>query len=216
MVVLRGRSNLAPLGILSFGQIRAYDTLPDPKRYARHPDFTQLKALYEQLPFMSEENMRRWARVFCVMSEFIADSALQEIRRKGWIRDVFEHIEMSLNRPITLQEIAAVSGKSRSFVTHNFSERFGAPLRRYVNERRIARARELLRGGLSVKDVSSSVGFDDRYCFTKMFKKIAGVPPGRFAAKEAQGGGKAQGLTPLHAERKRKLRRKVLSYAPRP
>ena len=179
MIVLRGQ-NMETLGILAFGQIRAYDSLPNPKRYARHPNATKLKAYYRQLPFMGEETVRSWARVFEVMSGFIADRALLEIRQKDWARDAFDYIEKNVGRPVTLQEIAQIGGKSRSFVTHNFSKCFGAPFRRYVNERRIAKARELLRGGLSVKEVSSSMGFNDRYCFTKVFKKLAGVPPGRF------------------------------------
>ena len=180
MIILRGQS-MVPLGVLCFGQVRAYDSLPDLKRYACHPNATQLMAYYRQLPFMNEETVKRWARVFSVVSGFIADNALLEVGQEGWARKVFEYVEMSLNRPITLQQIADVSGKSRSFVTHNFSQRFGVPFRRYVNERRIARAKALLSGGVSVKDVSSEMGFSDRYCFTKVFKQLAGVPPARFS-----------------------------------
>jgi len=183
MSVLRGHSS-APLGVLVFGQVRAFDSLPDPERYARHRNARKLRALYRHLPSMSGESVQRWARVFSVVGGFIADSALQEIRQDGWARAVFNYVEANVNRPISLQEIARVSGKSRSFLTHNFSRRFGGSLRRYLNERRVARAKELLADGLSIKEVSSGMGFNDRYVFTKMFKKVAGVSPGKFARKK--------------------------------
>lgn len=182
MIVMRGRDG-TPMGVLIFGQLRTRKELPNPRLYARRNDAARLKRLYRKLPPMSAESARQWARVFAVVGRFIVDSALQEMRREGWARTAFDYIEANMDRPVSLPEVAAACGKSRSFLTHNFARRFGMPFRRYMNGRRIARAKELLVEGLPIKEVSTRMGFGDRYVFTRLFTKATGVSPGRFARK---------------------------------
>ena len=50
---------------------------------------------------------------------------------------------------------------------------------------RVARARELLRGGLPLADAAHAVGFADQAHMTRVFKQVYGSTPGVFRKASA-------------------------------
>ena len=52
--------------------------------------------------------------------------------------------------------------------------------RRLLRNWRVARARELLRGGLPLADAAHAVGFADQAHMTQVFKRVYGSTPGVF------------------------------------
>lgn len=59
------------------------------------------------------------------------------------------------------------------------------PLRSYLRNLRLTKAREMLKNGQSVKETAQQAGFYDEFHFAKAFKKEFGFPPGRLT-REAQ------------------------------
>jgi AraC-like DNA-binding protein len=51
----------------------------------------------------------------------------------------------------------------------------------YLEHLRIARAKELLAIGVPLVDAARSTGFGDQSHFTRRFKQVVGLPPGRYA-----------------------------------
>lgn len=97
------------------------------------------------------------------------------------LRRVVDYIEAHLADDISLRDLAVQTGLS----THHFGEAFkastGTSPHRYLVERRIRRAKELLLGAeQSIAEIAISVGFASHSHFTDNFRKLTGTTPSRF------------------------------------
>lgn len=97
------------------------------------------------------------------------------------LRRVVDYIEAHLADEISLRDLAAQAGLS----THHFGEAFkastGTSPHRYLVERRIRRAKELLLGPeQSIAEIAISVGFASHSHFTDNFRRLTGTTPSRF------------------------------------
>ncbi|MBI5663691.1 MAG: DNA-binding response regulator [Nitrospirae bacterium] len=79
---------------------------------------------------------------------------------------------------IKLSHAAREAGMSVSCFERKFKEKTGKTFVRYVNELRVAKAKDILKeDGVSMNDVAFACGFTNQFHFTRTFKKIAQVPP---------------------------------------
>jgi len=97
------------------------------------------------------------------------------------LRRVVDYMEAHLAEDISLRDLATLAGLS----THHFGEAFKTSTstspHRYLIERRIRRAKELLLGAdRSIAEIAVSVGFASHSHFTDNFRKLTGTTPSRF------------------------------------
>lgn len=96
----------------------------------------------------------------------------------AYARQGGEWIQQNYSHPITVEEVAAQVGVSRSYLFRAFQEVFQLSPREYLSQLRIQRACQLLRHSpLSVRAVATSVGFEDHYYFSRAFRQAMGVTP---------------------------------------
>ncbi|MCJ8012099.1 AraC family transcriptional regulator [Paenibacillus sp. KQZ6P-2] len=101
--------------------------------------------------------------------------------REGYIRKSIEYIESSYSQKVTVLDIARSVGLDRTYLSGLFKDKFGVSLQNFLLEYRMNRATELLGNSeLSVSDVSRSVGYNDPFLFSKMFKKVVGSSPKQY------------------------------------
>lgn len=94
------------------------------------------------------------------------------------LRAVRAWVEENLAGEITLDDLAAAAGMSRFHFARAFRAATGLSPWRYVTERRVARARELLLGGdLPVGTIAAAVGFATASHFSQAFRAITGEAP---------------------------------------
>jgi AraC family transcriptional regulator len=94
-----------------------------------------------------------------------------------------ELIESRLGADLSLAEVAEVCELSVAQFARAFKRSTGLPPYRYLLERRLERAGELLLfSQLPLADVAISCGFADQSHFTKAFQKRVGTSPGSFRA----------------------------------
>jgi AraC family transcriptional regulator len=90
-------------------------------------------------------------------------------------------IESRLEADLTLQELAAEIGYSRSHFLRMFRAATGLTPHRYVLQRRIERARRLLReADISIAEVAYSCGFSSQAHLTLAFRKESGLTPAEY------------------------------------
>lgn len=97
------------------------------------------------------------------------------------LRRVTEFIEAQLDADLGLADLARQVGLS----THHFGQAFkastGVPPHRYVLQRRLVRAEELLLSSkLPVAEIGAAVGFSSQSHLTYQFRKLTGTTPSRF------------------------------------
>jgi AraC family transcriptional regulator len=90
-------------------------------------------------------------------------------------------IEEFLAQDIGLIDMAAVAGYSPDHFSRCFRETFGVSPYRYLLNRRVERAKTMLRDrSLSIATVASACGFAGQSHLNAVFKRIAGTTPGKY------------------------------------
>ena len=90
-----------------------------------------------------------------------------------------ELIEVGLEGKLTVQELAAALGLSAGFFSRPFKAAVGKAPHVYIIERRIARARMLLRDARSLSSVAFAAGFASHAHMASTFRNRLGASPGQ-------------------------------------
>jgi AraC-like DNA-binding protein len=89
-------------------------------------------------------------------------------------------IDKHFSDRIDLDKIAREAHLSKFHFVRLFKTTYGRTPHQYLIEKRMEKAKEFLKKGLSVSDVCISIGFESIPSFTRIFKKIKGTTPARF------------------------------------
>lgn len=96
----------------------------------------------------------------------------------GELQQIMQYVRNHVTRPLSLDELSQFSGKSASTVTRMFRRNLNCTPNQWIQSYRIELACRLLRTSrLLVAEVGRSVGIDDQYYFSKLFKKMTGTSP---------------------------------------
>jgi len=108
------------------------------------------------------------------------DGVLPQARLRAVVESIEEHL---VNTP-TLEQMAAVAGRSPYHFARQFKAATGMSPHQYVIARRVERAKELLQGrcNLTLVQIAVRTGFADQSQLIRHFKRFVGVTPGRFSA----------------------------------
>ncbi len=87
------------------------------------------------------------------------------------------YIERNYAGHITVDDIAAHVGISRSHLYRVFVKHMSLSPNEYVARFRVAKACALLSSPLSVSEVAGSVGFEDPLYFSRVFRRLKGLSP---------------------------------------
>lgn len=111
---------------------------------------------------------------------FRAGNSKQMEYREKFI-DVCNYISAHYTEDLTLDQMADRCGFSKYHFTRLFKQFANVSFYKYLNQKRIARAEQLLIDpSVSITDVSISCGFSSLSAFIRMFKIIKGCTPSQF------------------------------------
>ncbi len=92
--------------------------------------------------------------------------------------DIHRVVEENYTSPISLEELAYLSGRSLSSFKRDFQSIYNTTPARWIREKRLSKARQMLQTSrMSVADVAYSLGFENPTHFSRIFKQQYGVPP---------------------------------------
>lgn len=87
-------------------------------------------------------------------------------------------LDDNYHQPLRVDSLARLCNYSYDYFRHMFKQEFGRSIQSYIMEKRLTRAKELLRStDHSVLDISMECGFSNAGQFSTMFKKSFGVTP---------------------------------------
>jgi AraC-like DNA-binding protein len=93
-------------------------------------------------------------------------------------------LEQELTKHYSLYELARKAGLNRFKLTYGFRLLYGNSIYRYLKEKRMARAIELLYfEEMAVKEVSYACGFTNPHNFSTAFRQFYGCTPLEFRRK---------------------------------
>lgn len=96
------------------------------------------------------------------------------------IRAARERLDAAPTAPVSLAELASLSGVSRFQLLRGFAREVGITPHAYLIQSRARLARALLASGLPIADAAAEAGFADQSHLTRAFARQFGITPGRF------------------------------------
>jgi AraC-like DNA-binding protein/ligand-binding sensor protein len=115
--------------------------------------------------------------------------SFQGIRHASALRRAERFIWDNYTRKISLQEIADASGLSAPYFSTVFKDEMGENLSNYLNRLRVEKAAVMLaETDLPLNEIAGICGFEDQSWFSKIFKGITGISPGKYRENGGNGG----------------------------
>ncbi len=100
--------------------------------------------------------------------------------RQAELDRLCDYIDAHLAAPLSLEDLARAVGMGPWTLSRLLRQAVASSPYRFVIDRRVARARELVRAGkLPLKDVAAATGFSDQAHLTRMMRARLGVTPGQ-------------------------------------
>ena len=97
------------------------------------------------------------------------------------MKAALDYIEHHLNEHIKSEDAADAAGFSRYHFQRIFKKETGLGIYEYIQRRRLSKAASLLLyTDMPVIDIALYFCFDSQEAFTRAFKRIYGIPPGRY------------------------------------
>lgn len=97
------------------------------------------------------------------------------------ILDAMSYIQLNLHRDLTVNGLAEIANQHPDYFSRLFHEHTGERPLQYIHEKRIERAQYLMvTTQMPLSDVAAQVGFENVFYFSKIFKKVTGMPPGKY------------------------------------
>ena len=95
-----------------------------------------------------------------------------------FVRSITSYVREHLTEEINIDNMADELFISRSYLSSKFKKETGITLSQYIQEQRIKKAQELLKGSnKSILEISTILGFSSQGYFQNVFKKIVGMTP---------------------------------------
>lgn len=167
---------------------------------ALHPAVSVRDSHIENIAWMlKDETLAGYPRVTLWLETAAHSIALRLLRRsfdssrppplsarslpKWRLRRVCDYIETNLDQDLSLTELAATAGFSVPHFKVLFRGSMGLPVHRYVVERRVERARQLIvNGECSMTNIAHEVGFSHLSHMIRSVHRVLGISPAEIVA----------------------------------
>lgn len=98
---------------------------------------------------------------------------------KNTVKEIERYLIANYNKPVTHEMLAARFGFVPSYISKTFRKYKGVSPSEFITRYRISKAKEIMdsRPDVLVRDVAETVGYNNQYYFSKIFKKETGLWP---------------------------------------
>ena len=98
-----------------------------------------------------------------------------------YVEFIKEYIAVNYMHEVLLSDLASVAHISRSHLSTLFRKEVGCTFPQYLSQFRISKAKDIMKiSNMKLNEVADMAGYKDYAHFSKVFKKITGVPPERY------------------------------------
>ena len=144
------------------------------------------KYLIQINSFKTVEEMTFWlSKIMARFTDCVFN--LTNVKHVDVIYRAVDYVKRNYMKKITLEEVASYVYLSPSYFSKIFKEEMGRNFNSYLNHIRIEMSKRLLLDdSVVLVDVSNIVGYEDQSYFSKVFKKLTGVSPGKYRESRGQ------------------------------
>lgn len=143
-----------------------------------------LKSLDELIKISSKQKLTSKVKLQIQTTLFLRElftdyNYKKELPEKDFTLEISKFISEHYMDEITLSSLSERYGEKSNRISYLFNKYLNIRPIDYLIKYRMAVAYQLLNEGLSVKEVSKKIGYNDEFYFSRLFKKSFGVTPSK-------------------------------------
>lgn len=118
--------------------------------------------------------------LYLILSSIVDKSPLVKNTSNSteYVKEAITYIKKNFDQPITISDISANLSLDRKYFSKIFKRELQMSPHEYLINYRLTRACELMRTtNLSIAEIATTVGYDNQFSFSRVFKKYKGVSP---------------------------------------
>jgi len=116
------------------------------------------------------------------------DRAAEPVALAAWrLKRVLDHVDSHLHEDLDMSGLAAVAGLSVRHFTRGFAAEMGQTPHRWLMQRRVDRACELLKRSVELTQIAEECGFAGPSHFSRVFKQRVGHSPKQWLNRQRLG-----------------------------
>lgn len=145
-------------------------------------NFNYLKEINQ---FRTIEPLCLWlTKIMVRFIDFVFD--LEKVKHADAIYKSIQYIQEHYMEKVSLDEVAREVYLSSAYFSKIFKEEMKISFKNYLNTLRIDKSKQLLgNSDIQLIDIAGMVGYEDQSYFSKVFKKLSGISPGKY--RESRG-----------------------------
>lgn len=169
------------VGYMMFGQITDIKDKSELRKMADGLNQKYgLSADISGIKFRSRRQIVAAAKILEICTEYIILKEMITPENDRIIKLAKEYIKEKLSEELNIDEICAYCGCGRTKLYKMFKSECGMGIAGYISEKRLSRARRLLKStDFTVAEIAAECGFCDYNYFSRVYKKRYGVSPRR-------------------------------------
>lgn len=122
-----------------------------------------------------------WNMVRSIPDKYLSQSFKRSFKVRSFSNNLLHVFSDNYNKNLTVGMIANLLNMSKRSLSYYCEDYFNDSPARLFSKYRIEKASELLeKTDLSVKEVSSTIGFDNQFHFTRIFKRFNDISPSEY------------------------------------
>ncbi|WP_300598873.1 helix-turn-helix domain-containing protein [Niabella sp.] len=122
--------------------------------------------------------------IHAYLASFQNTQLMRTANEKDVIQQCIQFMKQHLDKPLRLDEISTAVGLSASHLSSLFKKQVkSSPIHLFTSLKIQKACQMLMDSSHNIKTISYSLGYEDQYHFSRVFKKIMGVAPKHFKHK---------------------------------
>ena len=149
--------------------------------------YAELKAVMDKIYDASKDaslssNLSIMGLIYEFFSILLKNAQLD--KKNDLVKTALKLMDYNFCSDISVQKIASSLFVDPAYFSRKFTEKMNMSPKKYIIDKRIERAKELLSfTDASVYEISNSVGYDDQFYFCKIFRKYTNLTPSEYRKK---------------------------------
>ncbi|MFA6568760.1 MAG: PocR ligand-binding domain-containing protein [Victivallales bacterium] len=168
-------------GFVMIGQFRDISGVPAHviRRCRGRAAVSRLKRAFSSLPYIAAVELNDILGMFMMLVDYIVARELVGLRGNWVVEKVGQYIDRHFAEKVKIEDVAKFTGRSVSSLSHLLRKKYGFTFKQMLIEKRLSQADGLLksRPELSMGEIAGRSGFDDRFYFSRIYRKYRKKTP---------------------------------------
>ena len=137
---------------------------------------------YLKTPSFSPRQIEDMQNFFRLVVNYIVSQNLIVLKSNLVVEKIINYAKKNREKNLSIKEAASIAGRSVSTVSHLFSKLLQKSFKQVMTELKIEQAEDYFQQdpNITVKEVAATLGYDDPYYFSRIYKKVRGYAPSKY------------------------------------